>query len=66
MPDSAFGLRITIRLLPCLPPAVVLAAPTPPLHSDVLIDEEVTVSPSKVRPLDFDLSSGDTRGVGVA
>ena len=61
MPDSAFGLRITIRLLACLLPAVVLAAPTPPLHSDVLIDEEVTVSPSKVRPLEFDLSSGNTR-----
>ena len=61
MPDSAFGLRITLRLLACLLPGVALAAPVPPLHSDVLIDEEVTVSPSKVRPLDFDLSSGDTR-----
>jgi len=61
MPGSAFGLRMTLRLLACLLPGVALAAPVPPLHSDVLIDEEVTVSPSKVRPLDFDLSSGDTR-----
>ena len=61
MPDSAFGLRITIRLLAGLLPAVALAAPAPPLRSDVLIDEEVTVSPSKVRPLEFDLASGNAR-----
>jgi hypothetical protein len=42
-------------------PAMALAAPAPPVRSDLLIDEEVTVSPSKVRPLEFDLASPNTR-----
>jgi hypothetical protein len=41
--------------------AAALAGPPAPVRSDVLIDEEVSVSPSKVRPLEFDLSSGNTR-----
>ncbi len=61
MPSPASTPRIPIRLLAGLLSAVALAAPAPPVHSDLLIDEEVTVSPSKVRPLEFDISSRNTR-----
>lgn len=61
MPVSVFSPRMTIRLLAWLLPAFALAAPAPPVRSDVLIDEEVSVSPAKVRPLEFDLSSANAR-----
>jgi len=54
-------LKKIIRLLACLLPALALPAPAPPVRSDVLIDEEVRVSPSRVRPLEFDLPSSSAR-----
>ena len=56
MSTTPLGLRSTIRLLAWLLPAIAFPAPPAPIRSDVLIDEEVRVSPSRVRPLEFDLT----------
>jgi hypothetical protein len=53
--------RNTVFVLAAILPALALAAAAPPVRSDVLIDADVSVSPSKVRPLEFDLSSAPAR-----
>lgn len=54
-------LRSTVLTLAAIIPAFALATPAPPVRSDVLIDEEVSVNPIKVRPLEFDLPSAPAR-----
>ena len=49
------------RMLAALALATSLATLSAADHSDVLIDEDVQISPAKVRPLEFDVGSGGTR-----
>jgi len=52
---------IRSRMLPAAALAAVIAALPAAGHSDVLIDDNVQVSPAKVRPLEFDVGPGGTR-----
>jgi hypothetical protein len=49
------------RTLAAVALAIMLATLPAAGHSDVLIDDDVWVSPSKVRPLEFDVGRGGTR-----